>query len=88
MQAGLKPTLACAKAFATTDFRPELTSFRCPRLIIRGTADKTVPIDAAGRPAAKAIANSTLKEYDGEPHDLFVTSKDRLTVDRLDFLRH
>ena len=47
MQAGLKPTLACTKAFATTDFRPELTSFRCPRLIIHGTADKTVPIDAA-----------------------------------------
>lgn len=47
MQAGLKPTLACAKAFATTDFRPELTSFRCRTLIIHGTADKTVPIDAA-----------------------------------------
>lgn len=27
MQAGLKPTLACAKAFATTDFRPELHRF-------------------------------------------------------------
>ena len=87
MQAGLKPTLACAKAFATTDFRPDLASFRCPTLIIHGTADKTVPIDAAGRAAAKAIASSTLKEYDGEPHGLFATAKDRLTADLLDFLR-
>ena len=53
MQAGLKPTLACAKAFATTDFRPELTSFRCRTLIIHGTADKTVPIDAAGPPRSE-----------------------------------
>ena len=28
MQAGLKPTLACAPAFATTDFRPDLAPTR------------------------------------------------------------
>jgi pimeloyl-ACP methyl ester carboxylesterase len=34
MQASLKATLACAEAFATTDFRPDLKSFRVPTLII------------------------------------------------------
>ena len=87
MQAGLKPTLACAKSFATTDFRPDLPSFRVPTLIIHGTSDKTVPIDAAGRAAAKGIANSTLIEYDGAPHGLFATEKERLTKDLLDFIR-
>lgn len=87
MQAGLKPTLACAKSFATTDFRSDLSAFRCPTLIIHGTSDKTVPIDAAGRAAAKGIVNSELIEYEGEPHGLFATAKDRLTGDLLRFLR-
>lgn len=86
LQAGLKPTLACAKAFSHTDFRGDLASFNVPTLIIHGTADKTVPIDAAGRAAAKGIANSTLLEYDGQPHGLNVTANDRLTRDLLHFL--
>lgn len=86
MQAGLKPTLACAKAFATTDFRPDLSAFLVPTLIIHGTDDKTVPIDASGRAAAKGIANSVLVEYDGAPHGLFATHKERFTQDLLRFV--
>ena len=86
MQASLKATLECAKSFATTDFRPDLPAFKVPTLIIHGTGDKTVPIDAAGRAAAKGIAQSTLVEYDGAPHGLFATEKQRLTKDLLDFL--
>ena len=87
MQAGLNATLGCAKAFATTDFRPDLAAFKVPTLIIHGTDDKTVPIDAAGRAAAKGIAQSTLIEYDGAPHGLQVTHKERLTKDLLDFIQ-
>ena len=86
MYAGLKPTLACAKAFATTDFRPDLASFNVPTLIIHGTSDKTVPIDATGREAARGIANAKLIEYDGAPHGLFATHKERLTGDLLAFV--
>ncbi|MBC7780679.1 MAG: alpha/beta hydrolase [Proteobacteria bacterium] len=87
MQASLKATLECAKSFATTDFRPDLPAFRVPTVVIHGTDDKTVPIDAAGRAAARGIAGSTLIEYDGAPHGLFATEKDRLTKDLLEFLR-
>jgi non-heme chloroperoxidase len=87
MQASLKATLGCAKAFGTTDFRPDLPSFRVPTLIIHGTSDKTVPIDASGRAAAKGIAQSTLIEYDGAPHGLFATHKQRYIDDVLKFLR-
>ena len=86
MQASLKATLACAGSFATTDFRPDLPHFRVPTLIIHGTSDKTVPIDAAGRAAAQGIAGSTLLEYDGAPHGLFASHKERLTKDLLMFL--
>lgn len=86
MQASLKATLDCAKAFATTDFRPDLATFSVPTLIIHGTADKTVPIDATGRAAARGIPQAKLIEYDGAPHGLFATHKERLTSDLLAFL--
>ena len=86
MQASLKATLECAKSFATTDFRADLPAFKVPTLIIHGTDDKTVPIDASGRAAAKGIAQSTLVEYEGAPHGLFATHKARLTKELLDFL--
>jgi non-heme chloroperoxidase len=87
MQANLKSTLACAQAFASTDFRPDLSAFTVPTLIIHGTDDKTVPIDASAREAAKGIPHATLIEYDGAAHGITVTEKDRLTQDLLDFLR-
>ena len=87
MQASLKATLACAAAFSHTDFRPDLPHFKVPTLIIHGTDDKTVPIDAAGRAAAQAISGSTLIEYDNAPHGLFATHKDMLTRDLLSFIR-
>jgi non-heme chloroperoxidase len=87
LMAGVKPTLACAKAFATTDFRSDLAAFNVPTLIIHGTADQTVPIDASARQAALGIARSRLLEYDGAPHGLFASHKERLTQDLLEFLR-
>lgn len=44
MQASLKATVDCVRAFAYTDFRPDLAAFTVPVLVIHGTADKTVPI--------------------------------------------
>ncbi|KQT32642.1 arylesterase [Sphingomonas sp. Leaf412] len=86
MQAGLRPTLACADSFGHTDFRPDLPAFRVPTLVLHGTGDKTVPIDPTGRAAAAGIAQSQLVEYDGAPHGLFATESDRLTDDLLAFL--
>jgi len=87
MQASLQATLASAKAFATTDFRADLPAFSVPTLVIHGTADKIVPIDAAGRAAAKGIAQSTLLEYAGAPHGLLATHRLQLTQDLLGFVR-
>ena len=75
MQASLKATLACAESFATTDFRPDWPAFEVPTLVIHGTSDKTVPIDASARAVAKAVRQSSLIEYDGAPHGLFALTK-------------
>ena len=87
MQAGLKATLACVNAFATTDFRPDLKSFTLPTLIVHGVNDKTVPIDATARPAASAIPGSELIEYDEAAHGIFATHRDQLIADLLGFCR-
>lgn len=84
--AGQYATLQAAQAFATTDFRPDLPHFRVPTLVIHGTADKTVPIDATGRVVAERVPGAQLIEYDGEPHGVFATQQNRLTQDLLDFL--
>ena len=86
MMAGLHPTLACAKAFATTDFRPDTSAFTVPTLIIHGTGDQTVPVDASAHQAAKLIPHARLIEYDGAPHGLLVTNKDDVLRDLLAFL--
>lgn len=87
MQGSLKATLDCAKAFSSTDFRPDLPAVTVPTLIIHGTADAIVPIDVSSRQAAKGIAGSVLKEYDGGPHGLLASHPDRIREDVLAFLR-
>lgn len=86
MQGSLKATLECLKSFSSTDFRSELSTFAVPTLVIHGTEDKIVPINASSRLAAKGIEHSTLIEYDSAPHGLFATHKDRLSQDLLSFL--
>ena len=86
MQASLKATLACAEAFATTDFRPDLPSITVPTLIVHGTSDQTVPIETSARKAAAAIPGSRLIEYDGAPHGLLASHKDEIARDLLEFL--
>lgn len=87
LQASLKATLECAKSFSTTDFRSDLAAFHVPTLIIHGTEDKTVPINASGRAAAKGISYSTLLEYPDAPHGLFATHKEQLANDLLNFVQ-
>jgi pimeloyl-ACP methyl ester carboxylesterase len=88
MMAGLRPALAAAQAFATTDFRPDLKSFEgVPTLVIHGTSDKTVPIDATGRVVADKVPGAKLIEYDGSAHGLFAIDKQRLIEDVCGFLQ-
>ena len=87
MQASPKATLDCVRAFSETDFRADLRGFSVPTLVVHGDADTTVPIDVAGRAAAKLVPQARLLEYPGAPHGLFYTERDRLNADLLQFIR-
>ena len=84
--ASQKATLACMQSFSQTDFRNELPLIKVPTLIIHGDADKTVPIKATSEQAASLIPDAVYKVYDGAPHGLFITDKERLTQDIASFI--
>lgn len=82
-----RATLKCAESFSFTDFRDELNTINVPTLIIHGDDDKIVPIDLTSKKASEAIANNTYIVYEGAPHGLFYTHKDKLNEDLLHFLK-
>lgn len=81
-----RATLECAAAFSSTDFRSEMQSINVPALVIHGDADKTVPIEATGEKAAHAIPDCRYLVYEGAPHGLFYTERERLNEDLIEFL--
>lgn len=87
MMGGHKNTYDCIKAFSETDFTEDLKKFDVPTLIIHGDDDQIVPIDAAGRAAAKIVKNAKLIVYPGAPHGITDTHKDQLNADLLAFLK-
>jgi non-heme chloroperoxidase len=58
-----------------------------PTLIVHVDDDQIVPIDAAGRASAKLVRNATLIVYEGGPHGITDTHKDRLNADLLAFVQ-
>jgi non-heme chloroperoxidase len=86
MDASPIATLQCAKSFSSTDFRKDVVKINVPTLIIHGDKDKTVPIKATGEESAKLITGSKLIVYEGAPHGLWYTDKDKLNQDLIDFI--
>ncbi|MDO6414207.1 alpha/beta hydrolase [Sphingomonas sp. BIUV-7] len=84
---GIKGTYDCVGAFSESDFRPDMAAFTMPTLIVHGDADQVVPIAPTGAAAHKLIPHSTFKVYEGAPHALVVTHKDRYNADLLEFLQ-
>jgi non-heme chloroperoxidase len=56
-------------------------------LILHGDDDQVVPIDAAGRASARLVKDAELIVYEGAPHGLTDTHKDRLNAGLLNFVR-
>jgi non-heme chloroperoxidase len=87
LDTSLKALVECNRTFTSTDFRAELPKVALPALVIHGDADVSAPLDLTGRPTAKLLPNARLTVYEGAPHGLFVTHRDRLTADLLAFAR-
>ncbi len=86
LQSSPHAIVECFRAHIETDFRPDMRAFSMPTLIIHGDKDQNAPLDMCGRRTAQAIAGSLLKVYEGAPHGLFLTEKERLSSDLLAFI--
>ena len=86
MHASPIATIQCAKSFSSTDFRADVPKINVPTLIIHGDKDKIVPIKPTGDQTAKMLPNAIYKVYEGEPHGLWFTAKERLNKDLADFI--
>jgi non-heme chloroperoxidase len=85
--AGFPAAYFCIKAFSETDQTEDLEKIDVPTLIIQGDDDQIVPFAAAGRLQAKLIKGAELKVYEGAPHGLCTTHKDRVNADLLAFIQ-
>ncbi len=85
MLCGYPGAYDCIKAFSETDFTEDCKKIDVSTLIIHGDDDQIVPIGASAMLSSKLIKGAELKIYEGGPHGLPSTMKDKLNGDLLEF---
>jgi len=85
--AGMPASYFCIKAFSETDQTEDLKKIDKPTLILHGDDDQIVPIGASATLSSKLVKGATLKVYEGAPHGLCTTHKDKVNADLLAFIK-
>jgi peroxiredoxin len=68
------------------DFRGDLAAIDVPALVLQGTGDRILPIDATGRPFHRALPAAEYVEIDGAPHAVIWTHADEVNKSLIAFL--
>ncbi len=87
MLAGYPASYLCIKQFSETDFTDDLKEIDVPTLIIHGDDDQIVPIADSALLTVKLVKDARLEVYQGAPHGLCTTFKDRVNKDLLAFVK-
>lgn len=87
LRAAGRSTTECVHSFGETDFRADVRAINVPTLIIHGDADKIVPIDASSNITSQMLPGAEYIVYEGAPHGLFITNKDALNTNLIDFIK-
>ena len=87
LTAGMKPLIDMAHSFSFGDFTDDMPAMTVPTLILHGTEDKPLPIDATARRAHRMIPTSKLIEYEGHPHGFYATNGEQMIADTMAFLK-
>lgn len=86
MMAGFPASYFCIEAFSETDFTEDLKKIDVPTLILHGDDDQIVPIEASALLSAELVEGARLEVYEGAPHGMCTTLKDRVNADLLRFI--
>ena len=81
LSASLPALLACRRTIAATDTRAELARLDLPTLVLQGNKDASAPLPLTGVKTAKLITGSRLLVYEGAPHGLVFTHRERFLGD-------
>jgi non-heme chloroperoxidase len=87
MMCGFPGSYFCVKAFSETDLTEDLKKFDIPTLIMHGDDDQIVPIGASAMLSSKLVKDAKLKIYQGAPHGMCTTHKDKVNEDLLAFCK-
>src|SRR5262245_44346761 len=87
MMAGMPACYFCVKAFSETDMTEDLKTFDVPTLILHGDDDQIVPFADSAELSVKLVKNAKLKVYQGSPHGMCTTEKDKINEDLLAFIK-
>jgi non-heme chloroperoxidase len=69
-----------------TDFRADVDKIDVPSLILHGTGDRILPIDATARVFHQRLPKAAYVEIPDAPHGLLLTHADEVNTALLDFL--
>jgi non-heme chloroperoxidase len=78
-------TLACVSTWLT-DFRADLPKINVPLLVVQGTEDRILPIDATGRRIPGLVQDVQFVEIEGGPHNVGWTHPDEVNEALIKFL--
>ncbi|GAA5087647.1 bromoperoxidase [Microbacterium yannicii] len=78
--------IAAAPLTWPTDFRADIPAIDVPTLILHGSADNILPIDATGRVFKDLVPDATYVELEGAPHGLLWTHAAEVNEALLAFL--
>ena len=79
--------LGCMKAFATTDFREDLSEVTVPTLVLHGAGDGVVQFEGSGARTHYAIEGSELVVIEDAPHGFNLSHSDAFNKALIDFLK-
>jgi non-heme chloroperoxidase len=82
---GPHATYACIDTWLT-DFRDDLPKIDVPTLVVHGTADRILPIEATADRLPGLIPNARFVRVEGGPHGMCWTHPDQVNHALLDFL--
>ena len=87
MMCGFPGSYFCIKAFSETDLTEDLKKIDVPTLVLHGDDDQIVPIADSALLSSKIIKNAKLVVYEGAPHGMCTTLKDRVNAELLAFFK-
>ena len=86
MMCGFPASYFSVREFSETDFTEDLKRFDVPTLVLHGSDDQNVPIGASSLLSSKIIKDAKLVVYEGAPHGMCTTLRDRVNEELLAFI--